>query len=319
MVRRLSTETEVEIIRLYGEGLSGEEIGRRVGHSGSACIDALRRNGVEVPAGPRHKVNHYFFSDVSTEVQAYVLGLWSADGNVSSTINCCSISLQRDDEAVLEAIRQVVEYTGPLHRLTSVDKSSGTISYKSRLAVHSSQWKKDLINYGVTPRKSGNLQPWHGPDEIMNAYWRGMVDGNGGWPARDNRILCQFTHSLAVVTAFRDFVKNRCGYHATILSNGSIYQVYIHPVNVVQSLVSHLYDGATIWMERKRVAAEAILARPPVPPKKSWGHLTADGLLALYEEQGRWNDVARHIGMPLGSLMPILYRLGIKTRNKKED
>ena len=52
------------------------------------------------------------------------------------------------------------------------------------LSVGSRRLTKALVALGVTPRKSGTLQPWDGPADLMPHYWRGMVDGGGRWPAR---------------------------------------------------------------------------------------------------------------------------------------
>ena len=122
----------------------------------------------------KYFVNDDFFK-TQTPDMAYLLGFIAADGSVSKEENGIFIQLNEKDEELLEKIRKRVDSNHPIkHYLTNAGNPT------AKLSIWSSEWKKDLNVYNITPQKTFTLQP---PTFLKKEYYidyiHGYFDGDG--------------------------------------------------------------------------------------------------------------------------------------------
>ena len=110
---------------------------------------------------------------------AYILGYVYADGSLedASYLRGKYLRLTSCDRMVVEAIKKEL---GSKHRIVKLPATTknGKERYFLRIGDHSIY--NDLINLGLTPRKSLNMQfPKCVPLKFMNDFIRGYFDGDG--------------------------------------------------------------------------------------------------------------------------------------------
>lgn len=140
---------------------------------------ALRRRGV-VMAGRRRKkyqVNETAFKEIDTHVKAQMLGLLYADGSVTVAkgggSTCVRIELQARDERLLEHMRDILGYTGPLYRKTLDGREYVKLQITRRTMV------EDLIRHGCIPSKTFCLTLPSLAPALMGSFLYGYWLGDG--------------------------------------------------------------------------------------------------------------------------------------------
>ncbi len=100
-MKRLTPEQKAEMIELYTSGqikvprLLDEKYGV---YHGSCYFILKRRNLIKYSNASQHRLfNEDYFENITTEKQAYFLGLLAADGNVSEKRNTISLGLSEED------------------------------------------------------------------------------------------------------------------------------------------------------------------------------------------------------------------------------
>ncbi len=134
--------------------------------------------------------NKHFFKKWSSEM-AYVLGYFAADGCMfvnprgSHFIDFTSI-----DRELIEKVKQCLDSR---HLLSVHNKDNKNSHWKTRfrLQVGSKVMFKDLLELGLTPRKSKTLKFPSVPDKYLADFIRGYFDGDGcvfyGYYKRNDR------------------------------------------------------------------------------------------------------------------------------------
>ena len=166
------------VINLYEKGISLEKIGKEYGVSERTIAFWLTKENIKIrPRGPIGKINQNIFNNIDTEIKAYVLGLITTDGSISSKNNCISISLTKDDSYLLEIINE--KLLDGLGKLTECHKNDP----KPRIVLqfNGKKIKEDLGKLGLIPKKTYYLNSLNQlvPDSLYHHYIRGLYDGDG--------------------------------------------------------------------------------------------------------------------------------------------
>jgi hypothetical protein len=206
-----------------------------------------------------------FFDVIDTEAKAYWLGFINADGCVQAgpvgvagwQRHHLSVKLKESDAGHLRKLKADLAAESPVH---PVPLGRGT-----EIVLSSKHLVESLIRLGVTPRKSLTATPWNGPDHLMRHYWRGMVDGDGTivkHPGRDDKWHLRFLGSEACVEAFRVWAVAVTGSVADKYPKGNIWSWTAGGLASPQAIVRELYDGSTVYLDRKRELALQLMAAP---------------------------------------------------------
>ena len=116
-----------------------------------------------------------FFKTWSSEM-AYVLGFFTADGNmIKNKRGAHFISIEVTDKDILEKIKKVI---GSNHKI-GVRAREFPEKDAYRLQIGSKKIFNDLIKLGLTPNKSKIIDLPRVPDKYFSDFVRGYFDGDG--------------------------------------------------------------------------------------------------------------------------------------------
>jgi hypothetical protein len=225
------------------------------------------RNGSE--ARRRLACDHHYFDRIDTEQKAYWLGFIAADGCVtrSNGSPTLSVALSMKDLGHLERLRAALSSE---HRM--VRSPGRPITYRAgrtymaaasvSLSIASPDLCAALVTQGVTERKSLTLRwPDALPTALLRHYLRGYIDGDGCWHVgsgeRRRHWYLALCSSWAFLEPCRAYLSPVAG-HGSVDDVGTYAQLRYGGRVKVLTLWHHLYDGASVWLERKRaVVADA--------------------------------------------------------------
>lgn len=277
---KLTPEQGAIVEGLHASGVGLNDIAARVRSSEDACRRWLVNAGIVTRGKSRkqkYTINDDYFKVIDRDDKAYFLGLLTADGCVS-TRGEVILSLEQKDEAVVAAFRDAVAPDMPLRHRTTTNKFSGGKPFTLNtvgLAVYSIPMAAHLAAHGVLPRKSLAATAWEGPPELLAAYFRGLIDGDGHWHYQPSPIRHHvgLIGTESVTSAFLAWAERRTGAPPTkaYRTKCGLLTVRVNRRAALMAIVAELYSTATVWMPRKRATAEAIAALPDVPPKVSAG------------------------------------------------
>jgi intein/homing endonuclease len=204
-----------EAVRLYRSGESTSKIAERFEVAGETIRKWLHKESVEIRSKSiRSKIYSCDESSFSraTNESAYYAGFLMADGNISESMPLIQAEISRDDEEILESMKDFMKYDGPLNYRDRLTKK-GRISRFVAIRVSSLGVKRSLADvWGIYPKKSRTaMVPKSVFDcEFSTQFFRGLFDGDGCVHVRKNgRLYLNFCGTPSVVDSFRDFCWQR--------------------------------------------------------------------------------------------------------------
>lgn len=203
----------------------------------------------------KYSVNSDFFKTWSPEM-AWVLGFIFADGCIMigpRNGGMLSIGVGEKDLEILEKINACLESNYIIRR-----KATNKVTYCYRLDISKREIVDDLINLGVTPRKSKTITWPRIPDEYVWDFIRGYYDGDGsifygkgyvdknGFSKQQLRTSVLGTHSFlsGILNEFRKYYPE---YNPKIQdrSNDGYFRVEISGTDSALALCKLLYKDST--------------------------------------------------------------------------
>jgi len=209
------------------------------------------------------RVYHFdegYFAKIDSHEKAQVLGFIAADGCITESKRgqkVLRVTIHKMDTDCLEHIKKSLRYDGPIfdHRVKYVT-----------LGITSATYFHDLINLGVTQRKSLTLlfpTPQQVPDEFLSSYICGYFEGDGSIHIRRGRKMSidanlSFCATREWGEVFRKILVERLGvttriYRKKCLRKRDInsYSVYVLGNKQVIKVVDWMYQNVPFKMMRK--------------------------------------------------------------------
>ena len=240
-----------KVIELHEQGLSQNQIAEIVGHSSSSICKLIQKLNLQ-PREWKYKVNESFFSNLEHQDQAYVLGWFFSDGCVSNE-GKCRIQIQEEDRKILEKIKDVIGYNGPLYEIPPPKKFPHR-KPQVCLCINRQSIAKDLIDYGCVPSKSLILKYPQIPKNLESHFIRGVFDGDGSISIKKEKYL---NTSITSSTIFNNSLKELLKKH-NILSNTyhkkkkiNTSTLMMTSTNEAIKFCNFIYDGSILRMKRK--------------------------------------------------------------------
>lgn len=195
-----------------------------------------------------------YFKEITTECQAYFLGLLITDGHIENTGKGCfaAIELQEPDCIVIERFAQELNSTKPLERLTRAGKKdSGRIRAYSRAIV------ADLQLHGMTYDTERNTAPTDLKKSLRRHFLRGVFDGDGHIDGKSKSLYlgsCSSALCESVAEWVREEFPNPSA-HLTRrkLPSGKIF--YRLSFSSAGPVVRWLYEDCEVSIPRKKEQA----------------------------------------------------------------
>jgi hypothetical protein len=203
------------------EGLPLRTASIRFGIDRRALARHARAAGVALGAPGRpeaYPLDHAAFAAVSTPLQAYVLGLLTADGCVhvpsDGRAPIISLGVRAADVYLCEQVCDAVG-TSPARIDRYTATARGKAHAAARVAVSSRGIADDLARYGVLLRKTERTAyPHHLPPDLQRHWLRGLWDGDGATAYRTDGVAhvhLGFCGSHGLVDDVRAVLVARCG------------------------------------------------------------------------------------------------------------
>lgn len=223
----------------------------------------------------RH-INSRVFDFIDTEEKAYWLGMMFTDGWISKTgLNDAGkqigLSLEKKDKKVMEDFRAFLgaEQYGLVHRASP--KKDGTMAESYQLLITSTRLHDSLVIYGITNNKSKDAAPKMQmiPKELRKHFWRGAMDGDGSlYYGHAGNLIFNFTGTNDFTYKFlgylfyndliKSFPKTEAHRESKDFRGDALLSFDIGLREDVYHAIRHLYEGATIYMERKYKFLEVV-------------------------------------------------------------
>lgn len=259
------TRTKEEILNWYSQYLTGMSMPEIDKLYNTQCAYHFKKYNLPSKSYTESKLERHGrmkiknnLKEINNEYDAYILGLWFADGSISR--NQSTIGLSQTDNALLEQIR---DYLLP-DLILRKDKSSLI------LKISSVDFKNNLISHGITKNKSYtdfSIPPIN--KELQRHFIRGYFDGDGtvymdGKYLRFN--ICSITMTILteISLIFNEFhieskinteiregklLLNPQGKYSTNYKN--MHRLLVRKNESLYKLFNFLYKDATIYLERK--------------------------------------------------------------------
>lgn len=263
------TENEDNYLKENFKTMTYEQIGAKIGRSKSAVQTRCRKLGL-IKSKPsfKKKLNSNYFETIDTEEKAYWLGFICADGcvafNKSSNAYVFKITLQERDQDHLRKFIMAIngEFDVNLKKaklnFDGIYKEYNTceVSFKDK------KFTSDLLQYFSTNKTEYLRMPNQIPSALLRHFIRGFSDGDGCFYINYEKKKKSF-EIVGKCYDMLDDIKHELGRN-DISSNiyrkrQTNWKLGICSIKEINKLQSYLYDGATIFLERKFQKSQEIL------------------------------------------------------------
>lgn len=249
----LSPVDQFNLIEDYIGGLSLRTLELKYKHSRRVLAKRLKESGIDIRDNTensrKYHHNESYFEVIDTEPKAYWLGFLYADGFIDCQNNI-GITLNMKDIKHLEKFKSCIEADNPIN----LYKGSGYASESefARILVKSKKMKQNLIDKGMFENKTLILEfptEEQVPANLIRHFIRGYFDGDGAisYYERKKVYTIGFTGTESMMIGIRNFF----GAQWSIQRKGNACQFNIGGNRQVINISHILYDGSTMFLDRK--------------------------------------------------------------------
>ncbi|OXB94693.1 LAGLIDADG family homing endonuclease [Parageobacillus galactosidasius] len=259
---QLTENHKEQIIELYYKNVSFEDIHKMLGVSMRSVSRVLKEAGINTRLKNRYTLNHDYFEEIDTEEKAYWLGFLYADGFVGNEkYNNIVLSLKQSDIGHIEKFAKAISYTGDI-RITKRGNSFKPTSKQAIINFSSKKMASDLRHWGLFPGKSTKMKKFPSINkELIRHFIRGYFDGDGSISCYRNitrkkgKTYIYQKPNISIIGT-ESFIKEMATYlpHETrFIESHSENMIYLLATGKkpVYTIMSYLYNNATIYLERK--------------------------------------------------------------------
>lgn len=135
--------------------------------------------------GTKRRTRHAFFENIVTEIQAYILGLHTADGCIDDKKQMFRLRLKLEDTDTIYLVKDIIAldariYIDNARPITKNGIVIGKNTGDCGIDIYSKKIKDDLTNLHVGHRKTYNEIPLPNINqELIRHFIRGYFDGDG--------------------------------------------------------------------------------------------------------------------------------------------
>lgn len=220
----------------------------------------------------KRAVRHDFFKNIQTEIQAYLLGFYVADGNLNHQRYTISVKLTESDREIINLYR---DFISPDAYIQEVDeftmKGRKDVEYLCKPSVRVNIASKIMtenllqLNYGenktYTELKLPNLS-----DELTRHFIRGYFDGDGSIIGRvikpnpknreiNFRVARDFQFcgkTLTMMSEISEFLKKYdINMKVNYLKRDNMYRIHTGTKKEVENAFNLLYSDSNFYLKRK--------------------------------------------------------------------
>lgn len=214
------------------------------------------------------RIRHDIFSKIETELQAYLLGFYAADGNINEKRKTFRIHLQKQDSELVYLYKDIISpdartFTVNEHKTSGRNGKEVTAHESFGVDITSAKLCTDLVNLGIGYNKSyRDLHIPEIPENLIRHFIRGYFDGDGCitvWLAREkgksDRVRGKFDICAKSASILNEFIKFFATHDIKInlnyLKRDDMYRITTSSKKEVEKIYNILYKDSNFYLSRK--------------------------------------------------------------------
>ncbi len=262
-MRITSNDKKVQVIELYKQNLTIQNICKIVGVCPQNASDILKLAGFEILKGHKNNdVNDSYFENL-THNSAWILGFTMADGCVTSGNHAYNLEygLSINDLNVLEFIQNEICPKKLITFYESGKKSFLPGSKTCRLRISSKKILQSLSSYDIVPRKTGLEKiPNKISQEYLPSFLRGFIDGDGCFGFYPHlKAPFKFAITCSSSEFMEQFSNLFPGLHLYKMKGVNCYCISTQRYKIISEIGSFIYSTPGFFLERKKIKYQSIL------------------------------------------------------------
>ena len=216
------------------------------------------------------RIRHGFFKNIKTELQAYLLGFYAADGNINEKRKTFRIHLQKQDAELVYLYKDIISpdarvFTVQEHQTTGRNGMLITAHESFGVDITSSELCNSLVDLGIGYCKSySDLHIPNIPHDLIRHFIRGYFDGDGSFVASvkkpNNRPNLTLRMCFSIIakkaTLLNEFIKffsenYNININLNYLKRDDAYRLTSSSKKTCRQIYHVLYDNANFYLSRK--------------------------------------------------------------------
>ena len=216
------------------------------------------------------RIRHGIFKDIQTELQAYLLGFYAADGSIDEKRKTLRVELQKCDSEIVYLFKDTIspdarlfgnkerEFIGAKGKLIHTDGSVG-------VDITSAELCNSLVDLGIGYRKTYNsfIIPNQIPEHLVRHFIRGFFDGDGCFsggiyqdknrpnPRLRLHIFIDSKKSTILNSIMEFLSKNDIKTNVIYLKRDDMYRLNSGSIKECKKFYEFIYSNANFYLTRK--------------------------------------------------------------------
>ena len=214
------------------------------------------------------RIRHDIFSKIETELQAYLLGFYSADGSINEKRKTFRIHLQKQDSELVYLYKDIISpdartFTVEVHKTTGRNGQEVNAHESFGVDITSAKLCTDLVNLGIGYNKSySDLHIPEMPENLVRHFIRGYFDGDGCitvWLSKEkgksDRVRGKFDICAKSASILNEFIKFFATHDIKInlnyLKRDDMYRISTSSKKELEKIYNILYKDSNFYLSRK--------------------------------------------------------------------
>lgn len=217
----------------------------------------------------KRSIRHSIFSTIKTELQAYLLGFYAADGSIDKHRKTLRIHLQESDKDLVNLYKDIIcpqayTFSKLPHKTTGRNGQIINAHLSYGIDITSSQLCQDLCYWGFGYQKSN--QALHLPKinkKLLPHFIRGYFDGDGSFVASikkpKNRPNLLVTMCFSIISKTPDilidmqklFAENNIIVNINYIKRDNLYRLTCSSKKYCRKIFKFLYTKSNFYLKRK--------------------------------------------------------------------
>ena len=214
------------------------------------------------------RIRHDIFSKIETELQAYLLGFYAADGNINEKRKTFRIHLQKQDSELVYLYKDIISpdartFTVEEHKTTGRNGQEVNAHESFGVDITSAKLCTDLVNLGIGYNKSySDLHIPEMPESLIRHFIRGYFDGDGCvtiWLSKEkgksDRVRGKFDICAKSASILNEFIKFFATHDIKInlnyLKRDDMYRISTSSKKELEKIYNMLYKDSNFYLSRK--------------------------------------------------------------------
>lgn len=215
------------------------------------------------------RIRHDFFKNISTELQAYLLGFYTADGSIDEKRKTFRIHLSIKDSELVYLYKDIISPDARLFSVADNYKTTGrdgkeiTGHGSIGVDISSAILVNDLVELGIGYKKTySDLTIPNIPENLIRHFVRGFFDGDGSISTylacekgKKDRVRCGIQIDSKTKTLLENiqlfFKNNNIKFNLMYLKRDDMYRISTSSREEIKKLYLLFYKDSYFYLSRK--------------------------------------------------------------------